>query len=64
MIDAIWCVLMYYFDRLSFKKYHYLLKKITIIATHLGFTLAKCYLALWEIFKKHALVDAFLSYFA
>ena len=25
MIDAIWCVLMHYFDRLSYKKYHYLL---------------------------------------
>ena len=48
--------------RLSIKKYHCLLYKISIIATHLTpLVLCRRYP---RNFKKHALVDAFLSYLA
>ena len=36
MIDAIWHVLMYYFDQIIFKKVPLFIIKISIIATHLA----------------------------
>ena len=43
MIDAILCVLMYYFDRLSLKKYHYLWLKTIDYSYTPGYTLAMGY---------------------
>ena len=60
MIDAIWCVLMYYLIRLSLKKVPLFILKIIIIATHLATLLLS--VTHPENKKKHALVDAFLSY--
>ena len=36
MIDAVWCVLMYYFDQISLKKVPLFIIKMSIIATHLA----------------------------
>ena len=55
--------LMHYFDRLSLKSTTICYKKISII--HYTW-LHSCYVLFCFLrnFKKHALVDAFLSYFA
>ena len=63
MIDAIWCVLMYYFDQITSEKSTIIIIKIIIIATHLT-TFLLWVILLPERLKKHALVDAFLSYLA
>ena len=50
MIDAIWCVLMHYFDRLSLKSTTICYKKYLLYITP-GYTPAMCYFASWEILK-------------
>ena len=46
VIDAIWCVLMYYFDQIrSLKKYNYLLQKNIDYSYTPGYTLAMGYFA-------------------
>ena len=44
MIDAIWCVLMHYFDPLSLKSTTICHKKYRLYITP-GYTLAMCYFA-------------------
>ena len=64
MIDAIWCVLMYYLISLRPKKSTIIYYKNNYYSCTLDYTLAMGYFTPREIKKKHALVDAFLSYLA
>ena len=54
MIDAIWLVLMYYFDQISPKKVPLYIIKIIIIATHLATLLLS--VTPPDKLKKHALL--------
>ena len=64
MIDAIWCVLMHYFDQITSYKSPIIYYKNNYYSYTLDYTRAMGYFTPREIKKKHALVDACLSYLA